>query len=230
MIAHEDAAFATSVLVGAQNWAAELGLEVLGVETYPVDATAADFDPIVTKFKALNPDAYVGGGHLNDAISFVTSAQSLGFCPKATVLTAGPNFPKFAEELGTDAENIVGPTQWAASMSWPGPYLGTPAEYDARYIAMWDETPSYQAAESTAAGLALLAAIEQAGSLETDAVRQALRELDIMTFYGPIRFNEAGMNVAKPMAAGQILDGVFTIVAPAEAAVADFKFESFCGN
>lgn len=230
VIAHEDAAFATSVLEGTQRWAEELGIEVLALETYPVDATAAEFDPIVTKFKALNPDAFVGGGHLNDAIAFIKSAKSLGFCPQATVLTAGPNFPQFAEELGADAENVLGPTQWDASMGWVGKYLGTPGEYDQRYQAKWGSIPTYQSAESTAAALALQAGIEAAGSLETDAVRQALRDLDIVTFYGPINFDETGKNADKPMATGQVLNGKFTIVAPAEAAVADFNFQSFCGG
>ena len=231
-IAHEDAAFATSVLEGTQRWAEELGIEVLAVETYPVGATVAELDPIVTKLKALNPDAFVGGGHLNDGIAFVKSSKSLEFCPQAMVLTAGPNFPEFAEELGPDAENVLGPTQWEASMGWVGPYLGTPGEYDRRYQALHSSVPSYQSAESTAVGLSLHAAIEAAASLETDAVRQALRDLDIVTFYGPINFDETGKNADKPMATGQNQNGVFTIVAPAVAAVADFKFEplAWCGG
>jgi branched-chain amino acid transport system substrate-binding protein len=231
-IAHEDAAFATSVLQGTQRWADELGIEVLANETYPVGATVAELDPIVTKIKALNPDAFVGGGHLNDGIAFVKSSKSLEFCPQAMVLTAGPNFPDFAQELGPDAENVMGPTQWEATMGWVGAYLGTPGEYDARYQALWNSKPSYQSAESTAVGLSLQAAIEASGSLETDAVRQALRDLNIVTFYGPINFDETGKNADKPMATGQNQDGVFTIVAPPEAAVADFRFEplAWCGG
>ena len=75
-----------------------------------------------------------------------------------------------------------------------------------------------------------MAAIEQVDTLDSDAVRQALRDLDIVTFYGPINFDETGKNAEKPMAAGQIQNGQFTIVAPTDAAVADFKFESFCGG
>ena len=129
-------------------------------------------DAAAERVKALNPDAFVGGGHLNDGIAFVRSSKSLEFCPQAMVLTAGPNFPEFAEELGPDAENVMGPTQWEATMGWVGPYLGTPGEYDARYQALHGSKPSYQSAESTAVGLSLHAAVEAAGSLETDAVRQ----------------------------------------------------------
>jgi branched-chain amino acid transport system substrate-binding protein len=231
-IAYEDEPFSASVLAGTQVWAQELGMEVLAVETYPRGATVAEIDPIVTKLKALNADVFVGGGHLNDGIAFVRSAKSLEYCPQAMVLTAGPNFPEFAEELGADAENILGPTQWEATMGWVGAYLGTPPEYDRRYQAMFGSVPTYQSAESTAVGLALHAAIEAAGSLETDAVRQALRDLDIVTFYGPINFDDTGKNVAKPMASGQIQDGAFQVVAPSEAAVADYKFEplAWCGG
>jgi branched-chain amino acid transport system substrate-binding protein len=67
-------------------------------------------------------------------------------------------------------------------------------------------------------------AIEQAGSLEMDAVRQALFDLDVMTFYGPINFDETGKNISKPMGAIQIHDGVINVVAPEEAAVADLFY------
>ena len=86
------------------------------------------------------------------------------------------------------------------------------------------EPPTYQAAESTAAALALQAAIEEADSLDMDAVRQALFDLDIVTFYGPINFDETGKNVAKPMGAIQIQDGEINVVAPETAAVTDLEY------
>ena len=62
-------------------------------------------------------------------------------------------------------------------------------------------------------------AIETAGSLDTDDVREALRELDVETFYGPIRFDDRGVNVAKPMGTVQVQDGQIVVVAPDAAAV-----------
>lgn len=222
VVAHEDTAFPTSVMQGAVKWAETYGLQVLAVETYPKDV--ADVSGIITKFRDLNPDVFVGGGHFNDALLFVRAAKEQGFSPKAMIITVGPSNPDFVAEMGADAEYVIGPTQWEASMGWQGLYLGTPAEYAARYEKRWGEPPTYQAAESTAAALALQAAIEAAGSLDTDAVRAALQSLDIVTFYGPIRFDETGKNAAKPMAAGQIQNGKFVIVAPAEAAVSNLIY------
>lgn len=222
VIAYEDTAFPTSVGQGAERWAEEYGMEVLAVETYPIDV--ADVTAIMTKFRDLDPDVFVGGGHFNDALLFVRAAQELGFAPDAMVITVGPSNPDFVAEVGDAANHIIGPTQWEATMSWEGDYFGTPADYAARYEEMWGEPPTYQAAESTATALALQLAIEQAGTMEMDAVRQALFDLDVVTFYGPIDFDDTGKNAAKPMGAIQIQDGEINVVAPSEAAVADLLF------
>jgi branched-chain amino acid transport system substrate-binding protein len=222
VIAYEDTAFPTSVGQGAKRWAEEYGYDVLAVETYPVDVD--DVTAIMTKFRDLDPDVFVGGGHFNDALLFVNAAKELGFAPGGMVITVGPSNPDFVSEVGSAANYILGPTQWEATMSWQDDYFGNPADYAARYEAQWGEPPTYQAAESTATALALQLAIEQAGSLDMDAVRQALFDLDAMTFYGPINFDETGKNAAKPMGTIQIQDGVINVVAPTEAAVTDLQY------
>ena len=140
------------------------------------------------------------------------------------VITVGPSNPEFVEEVGADANYIIGPTQWEASMSYEDEYFGSAADYNQRYIDKWGESPSYQAAESTATALALQLAIEQAGSLDTTAVRDALNNLDAATFYGPIKFDETGKNAGKPMGSIQIQDGEIVVVAPSSAAVAEMLY------
>jgi branched-chain amino acid transport system substrate-binding protein len=225
VVAFEDEAFSIAIKDGVLKWAEEYGMEVLAVESYPAANTdSALFDPIMTKFKAVSPDGYINAGHLNDGIAARSSAQSLGFCPGASFFMASANVPAFASELGSNAEYVGGSTQWQETMSYQGIYIGTPQEYYDRYTSKYGMDPSYQSAESTAAGLALQYALEQAGTLETEAVRQELLDMDIMTFFGAINFDETGKNVAHAMAAGQILDGKFQIVWPPEAAVADFVY------
>ena len=222
VIAYEDTAFPTSVADGAQRWAAAYGLDLLGLETYP--SGVADVSAIMSKFKDLEPDVFVGGGHFNDAVLFIRAAKELDFNPKAMVITVGPSNPKLIEEVGADAEYVIGPTQWEASMNYTGDYFGSAADYAARYQQLWGEPPTYQAAESTAAALALHLAIEEAGSLDTDLVRASLRNLDVVTFYGPINFDEKGKNVTKPMGAIQIQSGEIFVVAPTNAAVSDLAY------
>lgn len=222
VIAYEDTAFPTSVALGAQKWAEEYGLEVLAVETYPKDI--ADVSGIMSKFKELEPDVFLGGGHFNDALLFVRAAKEQDFNPKAMIITVGPSNPQFAEEVGADAEYIIGPTQWERTMAYADEYFGTAEEYAQRYDAMWGESPTYQAAESTATALALQLAIEKAGSLDTAAIRTALNELDVTTFYGPINFDETGKNAGKPMGSIQIQNGEIKVVAPDGSAEAELLY------
>jgi len=83
------------------------------------------------------------------------------------------------------------------------------------------DDPDYHVAESTAACLALQKAIENAGSLKPDKVRDALATLDVMTFFGQIKFDSRGINTFKPMVVEQIQDGKHHTVFPAD--VADIK-------
>ncbi len=217
VIAYADALFPKSVADGALEWAERYGMEVLAIEAYPQDVT--NVSGIVSRFKDLDPDVFVGGGYFGDTVLFVRTAKALDFNPGATVMTVGPTDPGLIEEIGADADYLIGPTQWDPSMDYSGDSFGSASGYAERYRERWGRLPAYQAASATAAALALQLAIEDAGSLDAGAVRTALRNLDASTFYGPIRFDSTGKNTVKPMGAIQIQDGEILVVAPAQAAV-----------
>ena len=216
VVAHEDTPFATSVAQGAQRHLEANGIEVMAVKRYPVGVD--NVDDLMTELAALGPDIFVGGGHYDDAVLFLRSAQELGFQPEAMLITVGPANPQLISDIGSGADGVLGPTTWERVMTYEGPSFGSASVYADRYEGLWDEPPTYQAAGSTAAALALQFAIEAAGSLDTDAVRTALRDLDIETFYGPIHFDERGVNVAKPMGTVQVQEGQIVVVAPVAAA------------
>ena len=222
VIAHEDTSFPTAVANGARRHLESNGVELLAVETYPKDIQ--DVSAIMTKFRNLDPDVFLGGGHYNDAVLFVNAADELGFEPDAMLITVGPSNPRLVEQLDDDVEGVLGPTQWEATMAYEGDWFGSAADYAAYYERLWGEPPVYQAASATAAALALHLAIEAAGSTETGAVRDALRSLRADTFYGPIAFDGRGVNTAKPMGTIQVQAGAIRVVAPDAAAVAGLVY------
>ncbi len=222
VVAYEDTSFPTAVANGAVRHLEANGIEVLATETYPKDIQ--DVSAIMTKFRDLDPDIFVGGGHYNDAVLFVNSAKEIGFEPNGMLITVGPSNPKLVDELGEDVHGVLGPTQWEATMAYEGPYFGTAADYAAYYEALWGEPPVYQAASATAAALALHLAVEAAGATDTDSVRAALRGLSATTFYGPISFDDRGVNVGKPMGTIQVQDREILVVAPDAAAVAQLRY------
>ena len=222
VIAHTDVIFPASVAEGAVHWAEEYGLEVLAVEKYPQDVD--DVASVLSKFKDLNPDVFLGAGYYNDALLFVRTAKELDFNPKAMVLTVGPSDSNFIDEVGQDADYLIGPTQWEPSMSYEGAYFGSASDYAERYEAEFGSLPPYQSASATAAALALHLSVEAAGSLDSDAVRDALRNLNADTFFGRIIFDATGKNSSRPMGAIQIQNGSTRVVAPSDYSVAELIY------
>jgi len=62
----------------------------------------------------------------------------------------------------------------------------------------------YQAAESTAALVIFQNALEKAGTLDPQRVRDTLAGTQMTTFFGTVRFDEHGVNSTKPMAVEQL--------------------------
>ena len=67
-------------------------------------------------------------------------------------------------------------------------------------------------------------AIQKAGSIDPQKVRDALANLDMMTFYGEIRFDSTGANTYKPMATIQIQNGSLVTVYPSDVANAQLSY------
>jgi branched-chain amino acid transport system substrate-binding protein len=127
--------------------------------------------------------------------------------------------------FGDFAENFLCATQWSETLSYEDELFGTAANYEMEFKVAYPEYSEkkvpYQTAQATAAVYVFADAFSRAGSLDKEAVRDALAATDMSTFYGDIRFSDAGNNVAKPMVLRQIQNGVYNVVAPSEFASHD---------
>ncbi|TFH34986.1 MAG: hypothetical protein E4G99_08320 [Anaerolineales bacterium] len=192
---HENDQFSTDVVTAAKEYAESQGFEVVLFEGY--DSETTDFGPFINKVEAANPQALMGGGHFQDGSTFAKQLFEKGVELAYFALLVAPPEPDFAL-LGDAAFGVIGPSQWepqaefspesaaAAGMEWFGP---SSADFVAAYTAAYDEEPSYHSAGGYAAGLVLQKAIMDAGSYEPAAVKAALDALDILTFYGRIKFD-----------------------------------------
>jgi len=144
----------------------------------------------------------MGGGHFADTSTLTKQLYEKKVNAKMFAFLVAPPEPKFAE-LGEACLAVVGPSQWEPAakysaeaakkegMEWFGPSVG---EFDETYKKKYGEEPSYHSAGGYAAGLILQAAIEKAGSTDTDKVKKALDDMKMMTFYGVIKFDTSKEN------------------------------------
>jgi branched-chain amino acid transport system substrate-binding protein len=201
----ENEPFSKEVASGGADYAREKGLQVVYQELYPTGTQ--DVSALLTNIKAKNPDVILGAGHLQDSLLIVKQARDLGVSPKAMGFSVGPSSPEFRENLKGSADYVFGATQWTEALKYNGddPWK-TPKAYAEAFRAKnpkYRDIP-YQVAESSAAALAFWRAIEKANSLDPVKVRDAIAALDLMTFYGQVKFDSRGINVYKPMAVEQL--------------------------
>jgi branched-chain amino acid transport system substrate-binding protein len=200
----ENEAFSKEVAAGAKEYATEKGMTVVYDELYPTNAQ--DVSALLTAIKGKNPDIILGSGHLQDSLLIVKQSKDLGVSPKAMGFSVGPSSPEFKTNLGKSADYIFGATQWTEALKYSGddPWK-TPKAFGDAFRAKHPDYKSvpYQIAESAVAVIAYQKAIEKAGTIEPTKVRDALAAIDVMTFYGKIKFDARGVNIYKPMAAEQ---------------------------
>ncbi|GAB6888672.1 amino acid ABC transporter substrate-binding protein [Desulfothermus okinawensis JCM 13304] len=194
-IIFEQSNFAKAVATAAKNYAEKLGYKVVIFESYGKGTT--DFTSFLNKIAEKKPDAIIGGGHFADGETFAKQIFEQKIQVKLVSLLVAPAVPKFAE-IGKAALYVTAPSQWEPKAKFTKntakklgiKWYGVSGDWFIKnYAKLYGETPGYHAAGGFAAGLVLQKAIEDAGCLKSSKVIGALEKMDIMTFYGRIKFD-----------------------------------------
>jgi branched-chain amino acid transport system substrate-binding protein len=213
-----DDGFSKTVTEGGMKTAKDQGFTVLDPQYFP--SQTSDVSSALTKVKGEHPDVIIGSVHLVEGVAIVKQAKELGVTPAGFGETVAPPTPDFAKTLGTQAENVLGSSQWTDATLGKDKYFGTAKDYAKDIQAKFGHAPDYHNAEATAACLAFALATEKAGSSQPDKVRDALSGLDTESFFGKIKFDSTGQNLYKPMSVIQIQNGKALTVWPTASAEA----------
>jgi branched-chain amino acid transport system substrate-binding protein len=212
-IAVENDPFSMDIRAGVVEDAKRWGMKVVIDDKLPKELT--DMTATLTKVKALRPDALIVSGHSKGATLAVRQTAQMKVDVPMLAIThceAADVIGKF----GGDANYTLCATQWAETMTYKDPWFGFAGDYAKDFKTAYGYMPPYQAAESTAAVLVYVDALQRAGSFDTEKVRGALAATNIETFYGWVKFDETGKNIAKPMVLRQIQKGKLVPVAPSK--------------
>ena len=223
-VVHVNELFPTGVGKGAEEAVKNAdNLEFVFRESYPAGTTS--LSSLVNQAKNEDIDMILGGTHTQTAIQFVKDMQSYDYSPDAVAFSVGPPTPDFRDSLGDAANYSYGVTMWLPGMDYEGEYIGTASEYAEKFRAQFDDTePDYHAASTTADGVTLQYAMEEAGTIDAKEVEAQLNQITpdspLETFYGPVGFatgedsDVKGANLAKAAGVLQIQDGSPVLVYP----------------
>jgi branched-chain amino acid transport system substrate-binding protein len=196
--------------------AAEYGYEVVVHEEYA--PRTEDLSGMILKAKAAEAEVLLTLPSPPDGIAMAKQMSELGWAPKFTLMIRAPENITWAETMGSAGDYITIFPGWHHGETFPGV-----AELNAKYEAEFGRPadlltgPAYACVQIAAAG------IEAAGTLDRQAVRDAIANIDVMTVVGPVTFNEDGTgNVLNPLIQWQ--DGQLELVWPPEHATADLLY------
>jgi branched-chain amino acid transport system substrate-binding protein len=198
------------------------GFEVVFFEKYAIGTM--DHASALTQIKAAQPQWIFATGYINDLILIRKQMADLGITAPVVTMIAGPAYKEFVEATGRLAENVSSAAWWHPAVRYRGAdVFGTTENYNRLFQARYSAVPDYAEASASAAGAILQLAIERAGTLDPRKVRDALARMDVVTFFGPVRFGPTGQIVSLKPPVFQIQDGRPVVIYPDEIKQAEFR-------
>jgi branched-chain amino acid transport system substrate-binding protein len=141
-------------------------------------AGTADFSSQIAKGQQLQPDLWIGLLYPSEAIETVRQFHSMNYMPKLFIAN-GVSQDDFITSAGKDAEYALGMSLYEPSLPSEGN-----KEFVKTYRAKYNADPGYYSAFGFVGGTVLEAAVKQAGSIDTEKVREVLTTLKLGTVMG----------------------------------------------
>jgi branched-chain amino acid transport system substrate-binding protein len=174
------------------------GLEVVYFEKYAIGTL--DHSATLSQIKSLSPQWIFITGYINDLL--LIRKQMVDQQIKAPVVTmiAGPAYRDFIDTAGQSAENLTSASWWHPAEEYAGKDIfGSTSNFVKLFRDKYKSDPDYGQASAAVSGALFQLAIERAGSLDRDKVRDELASLDVVTFWGPVKFGPNGqINSLEP--------------------------------
>lgn len=206
-----DHVFTLPALEGVKKRSMELGLQEVYFGKYPAGTT--DFSGILTAIKAKEPDLLYFGGFFPDAVSFYRQARELDVNAKLYTTTGTAGHPDWVPVMKKDGDYVLTQEPWHHEMPYKDQFFSS-GSFSSFWKQKYGEQVSYFSGAGFVAGMLIQFAIEKAGSLDQTKIRDALRAMDIETFFSKFKFDEKGRNIAARMGIVQVQNGKQVLIDP----------------
>ncbi len=213
VLAFENDPFSQDVRLGVVEAAERHGMKIAIDDKLP--KTLDDMSATLNKAKAVKPDLLAISGHAKGAATAARQIEQFRVDVPMVAMTHCDS-AAIESKIPAGAEFTLCAKQWQKQLTYRDDdgLFGGGEDFVRLFWEAYDYEPPYQSAESAAAVQVWADAFRRAQSFDTDKLRDAIASTDMQTFYGNIRFNEAGQNIAKPMVMSQIIGGDYKVVAP----------------
>jgi branched-chain amino acid transport system substrate-binding protein len=211
-----DHAFALPAIGGAQKRSQELGLQEVYYGKFQFNTT--DFSNILTAVKSKEPDLIYFAGFPADTFSFFRQVKELNVNAKMFAGTLCAGNPDWIPTMKKDGNYVIGELPWHQDMGYKDQFFSSKSFYDF-WLKRHKEPANTLSAPGFATGLLIQLAIEKAGSLDQTKIRDALRAMEVETFFGKFKWDEKGRNIAGRMGVVQTQNEKDVLIDPPQPGV-----------
>ncbi len=190
--------FGKSLAAGFKEMAPTYGITIINEYQYSIKDR--QFGPIVAKVKADQPEAIYASGYFFTAGPLISQLRSAGI-DVPVIGQEGYDSQKFIEIAGKAAEGVIITTSLDRDSTVPE---------TADFITAFEKQAGFKADMVAASGhtavMVAARAIEQAGSTDPKAIRDAMAAVNLKVSTGTIKFNALG-EVMKAVQVQIVRDG-----------------------
>jgi len=202
--------------------AKQKGLEIVFFEKYAINTM--DHSTALSLIKAQSPHWIFATGYINDLVLIKKQMGDQKIEAPVVTMIAGPAYQEFIDALGKSAENISSASWWDKAARYKGQDIfGSTENYNKLFREKYKSDPDYTHASSSVSGALFQMAIEKAGTLDRNKVRDELARMNVPTFWGPVKFGPTGQITSLEPPVFQIQNGKAMVLHPASIKQAEFK-------
>lgn len=215
---HAQTGFAADMAAGVLQWVKREGYTLTHDHAYR--SGLEDFRSLLGPLTQDPPDILLSVGRAEDDILLARQLSELKPHIKAAGLVVAA-ISRFKAELREQADGFLAPSQWEPQVRYSADCGPSEDAFMAHYLKSATVPIDYPAAQGYVAGVIAQRCVEEAGSVDQQALREAASRLRCTTFYGPYAIEaKTGRQTAHPILVTQWQHGRKEIVWPSEVAEA----------
>ena len=198
------------------------GLQVVYFEKYAIGTL--DHAAAVTQIGAAKPDWIIATGYINDLILIRQQMADQKVTAKVITGINGPQYQEWIDAVGNLGNGVTTASWFHSSVRYKSDDLfGDTETFVQAFRAKYRSDPDFTQASGSAIGVILQMAIEKAGTLDRDKVRNILANTEFKTFFAPIKFGPDGEANSYTPPIYQIQNKKVVVIYPEQIKQADLQ-------
>ena len=173
-----------------KDYAAKRNIEIASIEWYSM--AAMDFSSLIINAKKAGADALFSIPGPPQGVRLVKQMKELDWSPKLTFMARAASDAAWSKNLGKDGDYICDLGGWDYHLKLPGV-----EKFTNDYKSGYGDFPEPPAGAAYTLIQILADALQRAGTLDKDKVRDAIAAANLMTIMGPMKFKPTGQGDGK---------------------------------